>query len=167
MKIKVKIDATTPMAALECFSLSTEQQRALMQAGRRRYAHGGDWWQMTAGEFLSMCRGEVSDRLKAEADTAFAHFAVLDFGEFVKMLTEMLERLTPPLTAEERQAAKALPKQTTEEVLLIFIRQYFGLKSFAEAESVPMLDFLIAKKDVYAKAKYEREVTRLRRYVKR
>ena len=45
------------------------------------------------------------------------------------------------------------------ESLLLFSREYFQLHSFKEASNINLADLLIAKKDAYNKAAFERAYT--------
>lgn len=59
-------------------------------------------------------------------------------------------------TAESRQAARGLPQFNETEGLLVFVREYFGLHNFTEAEEVTLADVFLAKKDAFIKASFER-----------
>lgn len=160
--MKLKIDNTTLLSYVLPFlsAISAESGEVLREAGRRAYAPSGDWWQLTTGEFLNLSTGDVSvitGGADANNMTAYQYFALLDFKEWAAEFASLIEKLTPPQTIEQMQVCKMLPKNTIQEALLIFNRNYFGLKNFAEAEKIPIFDVLIAKKDTYAKALYEHE----------
>lgn len=160
--MRLKIDSGTPLALITPYldAISKESGEVLREAGRRTYAPSGDWWQLSTGDFLSLSTGDLSS-ITGGADannmTAYQYFALLDFKEWAAQFASLIEKLTPPQTMEQMQVCKMLPKNTIQEALLIFNRNYFGLKNFAEAEKIIIFDVLIAKKDTYAKALYEHE----------
>ena len=160
--MRIKIDSGTPLAYITPYldAISKESGEVLREAGRRTHAPSGDWWQLSTGDFLSLSTGDLTPITKgADANdmTVYQYFALLDFKEWAKDFAELIEKLTPLQSVEQMQICKMLPKNTIQEALLIFNRNYFGLKNFAEAEKIIIFDVLIAKKDTYAKALYEHE----------
>ena len=160
--MRIKIDSGTPLAFITPYleAISKESGEVLREAGRRTYAPSGDWWQLTTGEFLSLSTGDltsITGGADANSMTVWQYFALLDFKEWAANFASLIEKLTPPQTMEQMQVCKMLPKNTIQEALLIFNRNYFGLKNFAEAEKIPIFDVLIAKKDTYAKSLFEHE----------
>lgn len=169
--MRIKIDSGTPLAYITPYldAISKESGEVLREAGRRTYAPSGDWWQLSTGEFLSLSTGDltpITQGVAQEQMTVWQYYALLDFKEWAKEFAELIEKLTPPQTMEQMQVCKMLPKNTIQEALLIFNRNYFGLHNFAEAEKIPIFDVLIAKKDTYAKALFEHEWQRaqMRKY---
>lgn len=166
--MRIKIDSGTPLAFVTPYldAISKESGEVLREAGRRTYAPSGDWWQLTTGEFLSLSTGDLTS-ITGGADannmTAYQYFALLDFKEWAAEFASLIEKLTPPQTMEQMQVCKMLPKNTIQEALLIFNRNYFGLKNFAEAEKIPIFDVLIAKKDMYSKSLFEHEWQKMQR----
>ena len=169
--MRLKIDNTTLLAYVLPFlsSISAESGEVLREAGRRAYAPSGDWWQLSTGDFLSLSTGDlkpITGGKASEQMTVWQYYALLDFKEFAKEFAELIEKLTPPQTMEQKRICDTLPKNTIQEALLIFNRNYFGLHNFADAEKIPIFDVLIAKKDTYAKALFEHEWQRaqMRKY---
>lgn len=164
--MRLKINNTTLLAYILPYlnSITTESGAVLREAGRRTYAPSGDWWQLTTGEFLSLSTGDltlITQGVAQEQMTVWQYYALLDFKEWAAEFAQLIEKLTPPQTMEQMQVCKMLPKNTIQEALLIFNRNYFGLHNFAEAEKIPIFDVLIAKKDTYAKALFEHEWQRV------
>ena len=160
--MKLKIDSGTPLAYITPYldAISKESGEVLREAGRRTYAPSGDWWQLTTGEFLSLSTGDltpITQGVAQEQMTVWQYYALIDFKEWAAEFASLIEKLTPPQSVEQMQICKMLPKNTIQEALLIFNRNYFGLKNFAEAEKIPIFDVLIAKKDTYAKSLFEHE----------
>lgn len=160
--MKLRIDSTTLLSYVLPYlsAITADSGAVLREAGRRACAPSGDWWQLSTGDFLSLSTGDLSS-ITGGADandmTVYQYFALLDFKEWAAEFAQLIEKLTPPQTLEQMQVCKMLPKNTIQEALLIFNRNYFGLKNFAEAEKIPIFDVLIAKKDMYAKSLYEHE----------
>ena len=160
--MRIKIDSGTPLAYITPYldAISKESGEVLREAGRRTYAPSGDWWQLTTGEFLSLSTGDltpITQGVAQEQMTVWQYYALIDFKEWAAEFASLIEKLTPPQSVEQMQICKMLPKNTIQEALLIFNRNYFGLKNFAEAEKIPIFDVLIAKKDTYAKSLFEHE----------
>lgn len=81
--------------------------------------------------------------------TAYEYLAFIELSEGLERFIKQLETLTPKQNAKEKAAQAACMKTSTIEGLLIFARDFFGLKSFAEAEKVTLAELLIAKKQAY------------------
>ena len=62
---------------------------------------------------------------------------------------------------DEIRAQKTCLKVSVAEGILLFVREYFSLHSFGEAENLPLSDYLIAKKDNYNKVMAQREYAKI------
>ena len=68
--------------------------------------------------------------------TALQYVWCLRFSEFVTQLTELLEKLVVPDTAESKQAQSGLVHLTFEESVYTFCQEYFHLQSFNAADTL-------------------------------
>lgn len=113
----------------------------------------GGYYAMTLGQFGALLQGvspaEVLGVTGMESMTVFEYYTLQGLPDFIKTYIERLQRLTPELTADERIGSAMCLPVTAAEGLLLYAREYFGLHSFAEAESIRLSDILIAKKDSY------------------
>lgn len=114
---------------------------------------------LTFGQYWNACNGHQEAIIgDYTAPTIFQVYWLQRLREFTDELARLLKNLTPPRTAAEMQAGESLQKCTFSESVLIFLRSYFGLSSFKEAESLTIGELLIAKKDAYNTAIYQRKL---------
>lgn len=156
--------------------LQGDAEKAINKAAQAAFCKYED---LTFGQFLRACDGDFSTVLnRPEKRGFFARLfrraarledwtinpSVLQvywakgFAEWAKGFAGSLQKMQVPQTAEEVQAQSVVPKTEFAEGMLIFIRGYFGLKSFAEAEKITMGEILIAKHDTYCGALYSRKL---------
>lgn len=99
--------------------------------------------------------GVLGNRSELEL-TVFEWYAISGLKEFFEQFAKDLEKFIVKADAKEERAAAACYKTGVVEGMLIFAREYFELHSFAEAERVTLADLLLAKKDTYNRAMFER-----------
>lgn len=146
----------------------------LKKAAEARY---GDMWTITIDQFGEYAAGDFS-RIGVNTDTDFSfwqkvgivlhvykpgmtvlqYYYILRFGDFVGELVKTLDALKVPQDAREKKASERCRQMTFQESILVFVRNYFGLHSFADAGQLTLADFLIAKKDTYNKAVFEKGI---------
>lgn len=121
-----------------------------------------DPYTLTLAEFFACCEGDFSCVLKDQNNITTGEGLWLEiFRDFVADFCKILERLVIPQTPEQKQAsANCLPVEW-QEGMLVFVRAYFGLKSFAEAENVTIGDYLLAKKDDYNANIFQRNMAKI------
>ena len=134
---------------------------AIAQAGSH---YDGDLWQLTIGD-LSKSYGALAFDLSDDKSAAAVFQAINAIKAHMDDFGKLLEQYQVPLTGKEQAAATGLPEYNETEGLLVFARNYFGLKSFTEAERVTLADVLLAKKDAYITAMYERNLNKQYRKV--
>lgn len=83
------------------------------------------------------------------------------FEKFVEEFASTLKAMTLTQTAEEIQAAEGLLKISWDEAILVFVRDYFGLHSFKDAERITMGEILIAKRATYNREKFQRKLAKI------
>lgn len=126
--------------------VTDESRKELMeQAAKIR-----DPYTLTLAEFFSCCEGDFGCVIGDIENLTTGEGLWLDcFSDFLSNFEKILKRLLIPQTPEQKQAsANCLPVEW-QEGMLVFVRSYFGLKSFIEAEKVTLGDYLLAKKDDY------------------
>ena len=52
-------------------------------------------------------------------------------------------------------------KISWDEAILVFVRDYFGLHSFKDAERITMGEILIAKRATYNREKFQRKLAKI------
>lgn len=144
--------------------LKAGEEAKLMLKAEEYYLGGGGWWSISVGDFIKIADGDASFfgvDLDGDADiTVLAFYGIKAFKGFVAEFLKVAESLTPPQSAKAHKASSACLPMTLAEGMLVFVREYFGLKSFSEAERVPLSDYIIAKKDAYNKAVYQQAMFR-------
>ena len=139
--------------------LTDKGKQALRDAAVELY---GDPWQLTIGEFVAVSQNDLSRLGDLTRPTVLQKYWIEAFHAFAEELTKALDALKMPQDAQEMAAAECMRKVSMAEGMLVFARSYFGLHSFAEAEKVTMLDYVIAKRDKYNSAIYQRRLAELR-----
>jgi len=115
---------------------------------------------LTLGQLSQAIDGKNMGAIVQETDPmkigVFEWYVLRGFQAFIDDFLQKLEKLTPQQNSAEKRAANACMKQTITEGLLFFVRDYFGLHSFREAERVTLAEILLAKKDTYNKVTFQR-----------
>jgi hypothetical protein len=121
-----------------------------------------DPYTLTLAEFFACCEGDFSCVLKDQNNITTGEGLWLEtFRDFVADFCKILERLVIPQTPEQKQASANCLSVEWQEGMLVFVRAYFGLKSFAEAENVTIGDYLLAKKDDYNANIFQRNMAKI------
>lgn len=138
--------------------MTDESKERLKKAAERDF---GGFYGLTLAQFNAACKNEFAEilpRFRTADFTVFDYGVILAFADFANGYVDMLAKYVIPQTSQEKQASAACAKVGWLEGLLIFSREYFGLKSFAEAEQATLGDLLIAKRDTYNKGMYQRAI---------
>lgn len=114
----------------------------------------GTFWQCSNGSFAEAL-GDMSE------PTVLQVYWKKRFEKFVEEFAGALKAMTLTQTAEEIQAAEGLLKISWDEAILVFVRDYFGLHSFKDAERITMGEILIAKRAVYNREKFQRKLAKI------
>lgn len=119
----------------------------------------GDPWGMTVGELLTFMRGDFSAIGVSRSDTdmkVLQFYWIESFREMAEALEKTFKALQPPQPKGAVEFSKACKPMTFEESSLVFLRDYFHLHTFEEARRLPISDLLLAKKDRYNQAAFEK-----------
>lgn len=131
----------------------------LKKAAERAYV---GMYELTFGQFLRISGGDFSEVLGDMSEpTVLQVYWAKRFRDFQKEFGDALKATQVQPTAEQTRASAGLPKQTFAESMLTFGRAYFGLHSFREAENLTLGDLIIARRDSYINALYERRLQRI------
>lgn len=144
----MKIDLSKPYskyADILPFVTDASRKELMEQAAKIR-----DPYTLTLSEFFSCCEGDFGCVISDIENLTTGDGLWLEcFSDFLSNFEKILKRLLIPQTPEQKQAsANCLPVEW-KEGMLVFVRSYFGLKSFSEAENITLGDYLLAKKDDY------------------
>ena len=114
----------------------------------------GTFWQCSNDNFEEVL-GNMSE------PTVLQVYWKKRFEKFVEEFAATLKAMTLTQTAEEIQAAEGLLKISWDEAILVFVRDYFGLHSFKDAERITMGEILIAKRATYNREKFQRKLAKI------
>lgn len=127
----------------------------------------GDPWSLPLRDFFALSKNDLS---YIGVDAAHYYNATVRqfmwkkaFDECVKMVEAIVKKFQVPMTDEAKRASEQCEKMNFEESTLIFVRNYFGLRSFAEAENMPLSDYIVAKKDHYNNAMFKFAIGNIQR----
>ena len=156
----MKIDFSKPYSKyVDVMPFVTDDSRKVLM---QEAAKIRDPYTLTLAEFFACCDGDFGCVVKDTKEPTTGEVLWLEmFQSFVADFGKILERLVIQQTPEQKQAsANCLPVEW-QEGMLVFVRSYFGLKSFAEAEKVTIGDYLLAKKDEYNTAIFQRNMAKI------
>jgi len=119
----------------------------------------GDPWSLALKDFFALSKNDLS---YIGVDVAHPFNATVRqfmwkkaFDECAKMVAAIVQKYQVPMSPEAKQASEQCEKMNFIESTLIFVRNYFGLHSFAEAENIPVSDYIVAKKDHFNNAMFK------------
>lgn len=122
----------------------------------------GYYGELPVGALIACLRGDfgcIGDVVKS---CNIGQYIWIDgFGAYAEKFIKTLEKLRVPQTPEQKQASEVCLSSTLEESILIFVCDYFRLHSFREAERISVNEFLIAKKDAYNTAVYQKKINEI------
>lgn len=131
-------------------------KKALMEEAQKRF---GNMYDLSFAQFRACAGGDFGEMLgNLTNPTVFQVYWMKRFSEFVDEFVNILKTMTLPQKPEEQQAAQGLLKTQWDESMLVFIREYFGLHSFYEAEKITIGEIVIAKRDTYNREKFQRRL---------
>ena len=139
--------------------ITAQSAEELKRAAENTYT---SMYDLTFAGFHACANGDFSGVLGDMTDpTVLQVFWCKRFSEFVQEFAEELKQTQTQPTAEEKQATKGLLKTDWAEGLLVFLQDYFGLRSFKEAEAITTGEILIAKRARFNEDMYRRNLARI------
>lgn len=121
----------------------------------------GGMYDLTFEKFYACANGDFSHLGDLKDATVLQVYWCKRFNEFVVEFANALKSLALPQTPDEARASSSLLKIQWAEGLLVFMQQFFGLKSFKDAEQITIGELLIAKRAQYNRDKYQRELSKI------
>lgn len=130
--------------------MDEESKNRLIEDAERVY---GSPWGLALKDFFALSEGDLTYIGLEKADYIKAsvrqYIWMMSFRECVERVTGLVNAFQVPLSDEAKQANEKCLKMGFKEVTLIFVRKYFGLRSFEEAENTTLSNFIVAKKDAF------------------
>ena len=78
------------------------------------------------------------------------------FTAFVAELQTIFEKLTLKPSFDEQRNMQGVLPMTFSESIIVFVQDFFGLKSYSDAEKITLADVVLAKKVHYNRSIYQR-----------
>lgn len=135
--------------------IDQETKESIIKASQNKY---GDYYDLEIGDFLDFIDPNT-ERYKVLDNPDISVFQVywfIGFREFIDSFMKLIKNFTIKETPEELAASKNCYPTEFAESMLIFSRSYFGLHSFKEATHITLGDFILAKKDAYNSAVFQK-----------
>lgn len=120
-----------------------------------------DFYLLTISQLVQITNGNVSFLMIEDNGTAYEYIFVLELKNFVENYINILTSYQLPQSQDEKNSSKKCVELSFCESLLIFVKNYFNLHSFEQAEQIRLCDLLIAKKDAYNTAVFEKEMIKI------
>lgn len=119
---------------------------------------------MTIGEFSQIVLNEesfIGELLKPNEKVLVAFGRLKTFRKQMENLGKYLEKFNIKQSQDELMAGRGIDFPTSLEKMLITVVQFFGLKSFDEAEKVKVCDYLLILKDNVSNVKFQRNYSKI------
>lgn len=146
----------TEFAPYEAY-VSKEDMAKIDKAALDMY---GNFTDMTIEKFAELTQLTPEKAMK-EYDTVFKVRWLIQFKDFVEQFSKTISNFSLKPTPMEASASSVCFEVTMLESMLVFSRDYFGLKSFSEAAKTTLGDYLIARKADYNNKAFERRFSEL------
>lgn len=145
----------TPYAEFAVYEpyVSKEDMAKIDKAALDMY---GNFTDITIEKFAELTQLTPEKAMK-EYDTVFKVRWLLQFKDFVEQFSKTVSNFSLKPTPMEASASSVCYEVTMLESMLVFSRDYFGLKSFSEAAKTTLGDYLIARKADYNSKAFERK----------
>lgn len=146
----------------EVLNLLTSEQVEQVIANIPAYPLKVPFYAMTIGDYLKCTMdGQYLWTLVADK-MAYKTFGRLrQFRNECENLTKYLKRYEVEQTEDERRAAFGVPFPSSTERILTTCVKYYHLHSTAEAEKLPLSDYIVAFKDQMSDAMYQRNLSKI------
>ena len=154
----LKIDRHTTLAEFAPFEAHVSESdmgRLKTAAVADKFGEAG-FYAMTIGDLTSVVAGDLRPLYDSGGRTVFDAMRVKAFEGFIDEFVAVLKGLTVPATVDGIKAQMGTKQHTFSEGLYVFCREYFGLKSFAEADGLTVSEYVLARKDDFNRCMVER-----------
>lgn len=157
MRLQPKTPYNSEWEDLERF-IDADEKKRIEGVAAKYYLGDGGYYNLSVSQFIKLTANNISalDAVPLELGTVFCVYFINGLRDFLESYIKLLERYTVKSSEKDKLAASGCAKMSIGESLLIFVRGYFGLHSFAEAEKVTLDELLIAKRDTYNNIVFER-----------
>lgn len=130
---------------------------------RAAEAKFGEMYDLTFADFYACANGDFSRIGEMKDPTVLQVYWCKRFAEFVEDFAKQLKNTVVPMTPEEKTANESLLSVSFGEAILTFLQQWFGLRSYKEAEKITLGELLIAKRAAYNRDMFSRKINEIQR----
>lgn len=170
MKVKIIFDENTPLRKMQSKIISFPEivpkarKKVTGIIGREVF----DFFGMTVAEFLQLQENilplKVQKFLSKRKTTFFDYLKILNTFEIgAKNFEQILKDTTVKPEADEEAASVGLIDITTEEAMLTFLRDYFGLQSLEKAQELTLYEYITARKVSFNNAKFQKNLINIQK----
>ena len=165
MNIKIVFDKNTRLRKMQskiiCFPEIIEKAKAEITDVINHSIF--DFFGMTISEFLRLQENILPDKvnkfLSKRKTTFFDYIKIVNaFEQGAKAFEQILIDTTIQAEADEEAARAGLLEVTTEESMLTFLRDYFGLQSLDKAQDLTLYEYITARKITFNNAKFQKNL---------
>ena len=132
------------------------EREKLTQAAQQRYK---EYYNLTIAEFFALLDKDytlIEYFGNAEQLTALQYFFLQGLTAFTAELQTIFEKLTLKPSFDEQRNMQGVLPMTFSESIIVFVQDFFGLKSYSDAEKITLADVVLAKKVHYNRSLYQR-----------
>ena len=145
-------------------NMDEESRKRLVEDAEKVY---GSPWGLKLKDFFALVQNDLSylglDDKTAIAGTVRQYVWLTEFRDVSEQVVAILNKYKVPMSDMAKKASEMCLKMDFMESTLVFVRNYFGLKSFEEAENTTLSDFIVAKKDNYNSGMFEYAMYRMQK----
>lgn len=134
-----------------------------MRVGALACKKFGEYYALDFDTFFGLLSGDWSLLGDLHQNTALQVVWAKEFEAFVTEFAEKIKRLTIAPTEKQERARIGTYNFDYKTSVLVFLRNYFGLHSFAEAGRLTVGEYLTARQDEYNRAVMQRNYERMQR----
>ncbi|CAB5225797.1 hypothetical protein UFOVP756_7 [uncultured Caudovirales phage] len=125
-----------------------------------------DFFGMTVAEFLQLQESKmpsvIDAMLKDERTTFKTYIQILNtFEQGAKRFEDLLKLTEIKPSMHEMMCQSGLIDLTPEEAMLNFVKEFFNLHNFEEAQKISLYEYCTAKKIAYNSARFQKNKSEL------
>lgn len=138
---------------------SAKTIKELKSAAEKQF---GSMYDLEFATFYNCMNGDFSHLGELNDPTVLQVYWAKRFDDFSEEFAKTLSTLQIQPREDEKMASAGLLRMEWGESMLVFLRRYFGLKSFREAEKITIGELLIAKRATYNEELFQRRLSNIR-----
>lgn len=138
--------------------LTDEGVANLKRAAEQKF---GTMYDLPFGTFYNCAQGDFSHLGDLTKPTVLQVYWCKRFADFATEFANTLQAVTLKPTTDEQRASQGLMKTDWGENMLVFLQQWFGCRSYKEAEQITIGELIIAKRAQYNQDKYRRQLAKI------